>query len=162
MGIKTFQILKYKTRKGETVELGHSRRRLCCRWKPAYSATMSRSNFILNGSIPNSFVGRAQVGGVQITKTMEVIPDKYVLDFKVVALGGDDERFTGLATALTEDVEPESKLSFLNPRRQKQEFFIDTAESKDRVVFGKDDVQKTWSKVAHGLGWLPIFHPSRG
>lgn len=145
MGMRTFQILKYKTRSGDTVELGHPEDNLL----PLETRLLGHTEpleFQIEKVNSNLFIGRAQVGNVHITKTMEVIPDKYVLEFKILATG-IDEHFTGLTTALTEEVEAVNTLSLLHPQQQKQEFFIDTAESKDRVVFSKDDMQKSWSKV---------------
>src|SRR5262249_37568373 len=93
-----------------------------------------------------TYVGRAQVGGVQVTKTMQIDPEKYLFNYKINATGSD-AKFTGLTTTLIEDVEPESQLSALNPRHQMQEFYVDGDQGHDRVHFAKDDVKKNWSKV---------------
>jgi len=144
MGIKAVQVLKYKTRSGQTVELGHGDGLLA--FETRIIGHHEPLDFHIEQSSPNVFVGYAQVGRARIAKTVKIDPEKYVLDYQVVAEGAD-ENFPGLTTALTEDIEPESALSVLNPRRQKQEFFINTAEKKDRTLFGKDDVQKTFSNV---------------
>ncbi|MGZ3723262.1 MAG: membrane protein insertase YidC [Bdellovibrionales bacterium] len=161
MGLKKIEILKYKTRPSaehpattvtiETPDEGN------LPFETRLTGQAAPVNFHVEKVNPNLYVGHASSGGVQITKTIEIDADKYVLNIKVAATGSDP-KFTGLTTALIEDVLPEveregflaklfSDTRILNPRRQKQEFFIDTAEGKDRVLFGKEDVKKSWSKV---------------
>ncbi len=145
MGIKTFRILKYKSRSGEVVELGHPEENML----PLETRLLGRSEglqFQVEQVNPTLFVGRATIGNIHVTKTMEVIPDKYLLNFKVVAEGADD-MFVGLTTAMTEEVEPVASGNLLQPQFAKQEFYIDYADTKDRIAFGKDDVQKSWSRV---------------
>jgi YidC/Oxa1 family membrane protein insertase len=145
MGVRTFQILQYKNRKGETVELGHPEENLL----PLETRLLDSKealDFQIAQSAPNVFVGKAQVGGVTITKTMEINPGKYTIEYKVAAVG-TDEKFRGLTTALTEEIEPVPSGRLLHPQFEKQEFYIDTGDSKDRVMIAKDDVEKSWSKV---------------
>ena len=144
MGVKAFKILKYKTRDGQTVELGHGDGILAIETR--LTGINQSLNFEIERVNENLFVGRAQYGGMNITKTMEIDPVKYVMNYKVMAEGTDD-RFVGLTTVLVEDVEPESELSALNPRRLMQEFFVETTDNSDRVHFGQEDVQKNFSKV---------------
>ena len=143
--MKTFQILQYKNRKGETVELGHPEEKLL----PLETRLLGHEEpleFQIERLNPNLFVGHAQVGAVQITKTMEIDAEKYLINFKVVATGHDD-RFIGLSTALTEEVEPIPTGTLLHPQYQKQEFYVDSVQTHDRIVFGKEDAQKSWSQV---------------
>jgi YidC/Oxa1 family membrane protein insertase len=145
MGVRNFFIRKYKNRKGETVELGHEEQGLL----PLETRLLGHQDaldFQVEQINPNLFVGHATVGNVSITKTVEIDSLKYVLDFKVQASGSDD-RFIGLSTAMTDEIESTPSTASLLPQRQKQEFFVDTAEGKDRVVFAKDNVQKSWNKV---------------
>lgn len=144
MGVKGFKILKYKTRDGNTVELGRGDGLLALETR--LTGVNQPLNFEIERINPNLFVGRAQYGGMSITKSMEIDPSKYVLHYKVIAEGTDD-RFVGLTTVLVEDVEPESELSRLNPRRLMQEFFVETTENRDRVLFHKEDLQKNFNKV---------------
>ena len=145
MGVKGFKILHYKDREGQTVVLGQIgdqaqalETRLLGHPEPL--------DFKVEKINPNLFVGHAHSGGMQITKTMDIDPDKYMLTFKVVA-SGTDEKFLGLTTSLVEELEPAAKKTFLMPQFQKQEFFIETTDSKDRVVFAKEDQQKSWLGV---------------
>jgi YidC/Oxa1 family membrane protein insertase len=155
MGLRNIQVVKFKTRKGEQIVLGHPDDGVL----PYETRLLNHPealNFKIQRESPNVFVGHARVGDVEVTKTIEVIPDRYVLDVKVVA-SGHDSQFTGLSTTLIEDVQPPEEkeggiLAFfrtkiLHPLRQKQEFYIDTAEGKDRVLFAKDDVAKSWKQV---------------
>lgn len=144
MGIKTFKILKYKTREDQIVELGNGHGMLALETR--LTGHTEPLEFQIEKVNPNLFVGRAQSGGIRVTKTIEIVPEKYVLNYKILAEGSDD-RFIGLTTTLIEDIDPDSTLSALNPRRLKQEFYVETAEHKDRILFDKEDVLKAFNKV---------------
>lgn len=145
MGLKDIHVLKYKTRDGQIVTLGTPEEGTLP-LETRLSGQKEALNFNLQKVSDNLYVGKASAGGVVITKSMQIDPEKYVIEYKV-SVAGSDPKFTGLTTTLIEDVEPESQLSALNPRRQKQEFYIDSGDGKDRTVFGKDDVKKAWNKV---------------
>jgi YidC/Oxa1 family membrane protein insertase len=145
MGIKTFRILNYKDRKGDIVELGHPEEKLLS-METGLIGRPESLDFQMEQLNPNLFVGRAQLGDVHVTKTMEVIPEKYLLNFKL-EVKGSDPRFIGITTALTEDVEAKPSGEHFLPQYQKQEFYVDYGDTKERVVFAKDDVQKSWSRV---------------
>lgn len=144
MGLKSIKILKYKDRKGETVEVGKGSKNflpLETRLKGHQEAL----NFEIKQVNPNLFVGHARAGGMTITKTMEIDPDKYLIKFKVTA-SGSDEHFVGLATALSEEVEPKAG-GMMRSYYDVQEFFVETTKTHDRVTFGKSDETKTWDGV---------------
>jgi len=145
MGVKGFQILRYKTHAGQIVEIGHPEEKFA----PLETRLLGRPepiDFKIETINPNLFVGRAQIGSLQITKTMEVHPEKYLIDYKVVASGSDD-RFVGLTTVLTDEVEPIVSHNFLMPQFQKQEFYIRSSETNDRVVFENKNIDKNWGGV---------------
>lgn len=155
MGLKNFHVRKYKDRKGEVVQLGPDQRvtletRLLGHTEPL--------DFTVQKISDNTFVGRARVGTMEITKTLEVIPDNYVIDFKISTKGSDD-RFVGLTTAIADRVEkvehpPGFFQRMLGGRGEIQEFYIVTSDTDDRVQIPEADVQKAWAKVkVASLGW---------
>ncbi len=145
MGLKNFLVRKYKDRAGEFIKLGYPSGNTL----PLETELMGRQaplDFDVRKVNENLFVGRAKVGAMEITKTMEISPDNYVIKFKISTSGRDD-RFIGLTTVLSEEVAEHTGGNFLMPQFEKQEFYIDTADSHDRLVFKKEDLEKSWSKV---------------
>lgn len=145
MGLKSIKVRKYKDRKGEFIEFGHPEQniaaletRLLGRNEPLPFAVEKISDRV--------FVGRASVGKLQITKQMEVDPDKYLIDYKI-SVTGEDPAFIGLSTYLTEEVLPVAGHNLLLPQFEKQEFYVETADTHERVAFAKDDQQKAWNRV---------------
>jgi len=145
MGLRKILVRKYKDRAGETIELGHPAEHSLA-LETRLIGSSEPLDFEVEKVNDHLFVGRARVGEMEITKTMEVVPDTYVLKYKV-ATRGSAERFVGLATVLGDKVQEKSGGSFLLPQFEWQEFYVDTADTHDRVHFEKEDVQKTWSKV---------------
>lgn len=145
MGLKDFMVRQFKDRAGEVIELGH----------PG-DASLALETRLIGANQPidfdiqkvsdNLFVGRARIGEMEITKTMEVVPETYVVKYQI-ATKGSAERFIGLATVLGEEVEEGGGGSFLLPQFARQEFYVDTVESDDRVIFDDSDLQKDWNKV---------------
>ncbi|NJL23941.1 MAG: membrane protein insertase YidC [Calothrix sp. SM1_5_4] len=78
---------------------------------------------------------------------MEIVPEKYLINVRV-ATSGRDDRFVGLTTVLTEEVEEYPSGNFLMPQFEKQEFYVQTTETTERVTITKEDLQqKSWNKV---------------
>lgn len=145
MGLKSIKLNKYKDRKGDVVDFGQPdtqtlslETRLLGRQEPLH--------FSIEKINDTHFVGRASVGTLQIAKTMEIDPDKYLIQYKI-NVTGEDERFIGLTTSLTEEVHPFGESSFLMPLFEKQEFYLNTAETDERLIIDKEDKQASWSKV---------------
>ncbi len=144
MGVRNFKIPQYKDRKGEVIELAHPTSMLALETR--LLGTAEPLPFKIEKISDNHFVGKAQVGGLQITKTMEVIPERYLLNFKV-AVSGTENKFIGLTTAMTDRVEKIEGGSFLLPQFERHEFFVETAETDDRVIFSKEDLQESWNRT---------------
>ncbi len=145
MGVKVINILRFKDRAGATVQLGHPAGEVMS-LETRLLGHIEPLDFQVEKVNPTLFVGRAQVGNVRITKTLEIDADKYSLNFKIVA-SGTDNKFLGLTTTLSEDIEPIVESGFLMPQYQNQEFFVESSDNKDRVVFGKEDDKKNWIGV---------------
>jgi YidC/Oxa1 family membrane protein insertase len=146
MGIKNIRVLKYKDRKGGMIELGHASP---AGDLPLETRLLGRSDsldFQIEKVNERLFVGHAQVGGLRLLKTMEITPENYLLKYKVTA-SGHDSRFVGLVTTLSEEAKATEGGGFLHPQTDTQEFYINTADSHDRITFKKEDVQKSWSRV---------------
>lgn len=145
MGLKDIKLNQYRDRKGEVVDFGQPdtdtlslETRLLGRPDPLY--------FNIEKINDTHFVGRATLGSLQIAKTMEIDPERYLIKYKV-NVTGDDDRFIGLTTSLTEEVHPFGETSFLMPLFAKQEFYLHTAETDERLIIDKEDKQASWSKV---------------
>jgi YidC/Oxa1 family membrane protein insertase len=145
MGLKNFMVRKYKDRAGETIELGHPAEDSLA-LETRLIGVSEPLNFKIEKLNDNTFVGRAKFGGLEVTKTMEVVPETYELKYKI-ATSGSSDRFIGLMTVLGEEVHDISGGNFLMPQFAKQEFYVQTADSHDRVHFDKKDQQKSWNKV---------------
>jgi len=145
MGLKNFMVRKYKDRAGQTIELGHPGTGSLALETRLMGSTEAL-DFKIEKVSDNIYVGRARLGDLEITKTMEVIPSTYVLKYKIATKGAAD-RFIGLSTILGEEVQEVSSGSFLMPQFAHQEFYIDAADGRDRVYFAEEDVQKNWNKV---------------
>lgn len=145
MGVADLKILKFKDRGGDTVVMGHPAGDIL----PLETRLLGRAealDFALEKVNDTLYVGRAKQGALTVTKTLEIVPEKYLLQFKV-ATSGSDPRFVGLTTALTEQVNNPGKKHFLLPQLENQEFYVETADTHSRDVFKKDDEQKSWNKV---------------
>lgn len=145
MGLKNVLLKKYNDRKGQPVTLGHPEPNALA----LETRLLGRSeslDFKIEQINQNMFVGRARLGNLEITKTMEIEPESYKFRYKVSATGNDD-RFIGFSTFLTEEVQPVSSGNFLLPQFEKQEFFIDSGEKRERVIFSDKDLQQGWSKA---------------
>lgn len=145
MGLKNVKVRQYKSRKHETIQLG----RVTGSSAALETGMIGRADslvFAVEKVNENMFVGRAASGGVQVTKTIEIHPTNYSIEVKISASGSDD-RFVGLTTALVEEVELPPSAGLFMPQFEKQEFFIETADTHDRVHVKKDDLTQSWSKV---------------
>lgn len=145
MGIKNLVIKKYTDRNHKVVELG-----LSSEGKSSLQTSLRGASnplqFEIQSSGPNAFVGRAKFGSMEIVKTMEIRPEKYLIVNKVASVGSDD-RFLGIRTQLTEPIHEVKKTGFFAPNNSYQEFFLETADNSERHRFDKDNFSKDWSKV---------------
>jgi YidC/Oxa1 family membrane protein insertase len=145
MGLRNYRIKKFKDRAGETVHLGYSGAN-AHPFETRLLGHQEALDFDIQKINDNMFVGRAQVGGLTVTKSLEVQSDKYLILTKISTEGSDD-RFIGLTTVLSEDVEPPGQSSFLLPQFDLQEFYMNYEDTNERYVFPEEDEQKTWNKV---------------
>lgn len=143
MGLRDVILKRYNDRGGAPVELGHPEpQALALETRPL--GQTEPLSFKIEKINPNMYVGRASLGGVEITKTMEIDPEKYVIRYKISTSGRDD-RFVGLTTFLTEEVQANDKPNLLLPQFAKQEFYVDSGDKRDRVVFAKENIEKAWT-----------------
>ncbi len=146
MGLKNVRVHKFKDRKGGTIELGHPEE-TALSFETRLLGREEILPFTVEKVNDRLFVGRASVGKLQVTKSMEIIPEKYLIDYKV-QVTGEDDRFVGLTTFMTEEVvEAEGGQNFLMPQFEKQEFYIGASDTDERVLIDKEDTQKSWSRV---------------
>lgn len=140
MGIKNIDIKKYKTRDNKPVVLGLVK-----------TDFPFATNFVDNGApvefqiekaAPDTFVGRATVGGMQIEKTMKVVGAKYALE-TLVKVSGNLEGFKGLSTTLSDTLMPEQQGGFLNSNAAEYQdwFLLHDGKKTRKVISPKDGVQ---------------------
>ncbi|HMN66948.1 MAG TPA: membrane protein insertase YidC [Bdellovibrionales bacterium] len=155
MGIANVTLNKYKDREGKLIEIGHAEGEL----RPLQTRLRGQPqplDFKVERINENMFVGRARVGTMEITKSVEIDPVKYLITTKITSSGADD-RFVGLTTVLTDRLHDHPKASFFLPNTTYQEFYVETAETHDRYIFEKTDVEKEWSKVRIASIGSPFF-----
>lgn len=146
MGLKDVHILSYKDRVGQVIQVAKPTPDSAIPFQTQLLGQNEGLFFKIEKVNDNMFVGRAQVGGVQITKTLEIDPAKYLLDFKIAATGADD-KFIGLTNVLSDEAhKPKDAITHL-PQYQLQELFIESADKTERSKFTDADVQQTWSRV---------------
>jgi YidC/Oxa1 family membrane protein insertase len=143
MGIKNVKLLQYTNRKGETVEFSQNKPPLT--FETRVRGAFEPLDFKIEKVSDTEWVGHAQSGAVAITKTLVINPSKYAFDVRVT-VQGQDAKFGGLTTFLSDEIEPQKGGSFLNRSQfDRQEAFVDTTEShNNHLYFGTDVVDKTW------------------
>lgn len=145
MGIKNLKLLQYTNRKGETVEFSQSKPPLS--FETRLKGASEPLDFAIEKVSDNVWVGQAKVGGLTVKKTIEINPAKYSFDVKI-ATQGQDSKFIGLSTYLSDEVEPQKGGSFLNRSQyDRQEAFVDTVSShNNHIYFTADVVDKSWTE----------------
>ena len=145
MGLRQLKLNQYKDRAGATVQMGL----IAGGASPLETRLLGHDqplDFTVEKVGDRRFVGHAKVGDIEVTKTLEVVPEKYLLRYHV-GVRGRAAGFLGLTTFLAEELETEKRASGVFPQLDKQEFYVETVETHDRQAFAKDDVTKSWSKV---------------
>jgi YidC/Oxa1 family membrane protein insertase len=140
MGLKNYQLNKYKNRKGIIINYGPIsllETRLLGRQEPLI--------FKVDRVNDKMFVGHARVGSMEVTKSMELGPTPFSIRYKVLVTGPDD-RFVGLSTVLPEEASEPHK-GFFAPPGENEEMYVKTSETHDRIHFAKDNIDKSWSNV---------------
>ena len=145
MGLRRLQLGKYKDRAGEIVQIGQSTESTLPFETRLIGATEALA-FAVEKVGDHRFVGQARVGDLEITKALEIVPDKYLIKTRI-SVKGQAKGFVGLTTILTEDVESPKRKADVLPQLDRQEMYVDTVESHDRVAFPTADLDKQWSRV---------------
>jgi YidC/Oxa1 family membrane protein insertase len=145
MGLKNIRVRQFNDRQGEPIELGHPEEGVLS-FETRLLGSTEPLIFALEKVNDNHYVGRATLGKLKIAKTIEIRPEEYVIDYKV-QVTGEDGRFVGLTTFLTEKVDLPESQSFLMPQFQVQEFYVKTADTDERFTFSTDDATKSWTRV---------------
>ena len=133
MGLRNLKLNQYTDRAGQVVQMGQ----LAGTTLPLETRLLGRDealDFAVEKVGDNRFVGQASFAGLAITKSVEVVPDQYLLRYHV-SVKGRAPGFLGLSTFLTEELETPARGSSILPHLDKQEFFVDTVETHDRVAF---------------------------
>lgn len=142
MSLKNYELKNFKDREGKVVSFGPEgllETRLLGRPEPLV--------FKIDRVNEAQLVGRARIGSMEIVKTIEINTGSYSLRYKV-SVNNPDDRFIGLTTVLPDEATspPKGGLSFLS-HADIEEMFILNKDSEERVHFGSDDVEKSWTNV---------------
>lgn len=95
MGLKNVVLRKYKDRAGESIELGHPHEDSLA-METRLTGVNEHLDFDVRKVNDNMFVGRARFGAMEITKTLEIVPNSYVMNYKI-ATKGEEPRFSASA-----------------------------------------------------------------
>ena len=144
MGVSNLKLLQYKNRKGDAVEFSRPQPPLS--FETRLIGSRDSLDFAVEKISDRVWVGHAQVGALNITKTIEVDPAKYAFDVKI-NVQGQDPAFIGLMTSLSDVVEAQSGGNFLTRSQfDRPEAFIDTTTShNNHLYFSSDPVDQGWS-----------------
>lgn len=142
MGLKNYQLNKFKDRAGKVISYGPV--------NILETKLLGRAEqliFEVTKVNDKQFIGRAKLGEMVVTKVMELGPTPYSINFKVSVVQ-PDKIFLGLTTYLPQEVTApiSGAFSFLT-HAEYQELFVTSKDSSERVHFGKEDVSQSWSNV---------------
>jgi YidC/Oxa1 family membrane protein insertase len=108
------------------------------------------------------YLGRAQANGLTVTKALILDPVHYRIDTKVDVTGASTQ-FMGLTTYLIDPLLEGGGGSFLAPQVERQDIFIQSAETSERLYLKHEDTQSLdLSRVEVVALGTHYFHPSVG
>ena len=135
MGIKNIDLKKYKTREEQPIVLAKVDQHL------PFSSYSLLDNQALAFNIEqldsNTFRGRAQVGGVEVVKTIKVHPETYSFEVEI-DVPNLNENFKGLVTYVSDMLVEQKKAGFLAPPIEKQEIFYLHEGTQNRQILAAD------------------------
>ncbi|NCN95645.1 MAG: membrane protein insertase YidC [Bdellovibrionales bacterium] len=145
MGIQNIRLKKYTDRGGETIRLGAPE---------ATQETFSTRFLGVNKEIPfelsmvdeRTFLGRAKWGNLEIVKKIEVVASRYQLKTDIQVIGSNPS-FIGISTSLLEEIVPVKGASFFTPQMERQDFFVESGDSSERVHIAEEDDMKTYANT---------------
>jgi YidC/Oxa1 family membrane protein insertase len=148
MGLRDIKIKKYKTRTNEPIILGAVKGDY-----PFATAVIGSAlpvDFQIERTSPDTFVGHATVGVLQIEKTMKLQPATYSID-TTVKVTGQMEGFQGVVTTMSEPYfvpEQQTGLFGSSSSTEHQDWFVRHDNTKVRkVVQTKDGVHISENNV---------------
>ena len=136
MGLKDINVKAHKTRDGKPVILGAVTKNYP--FGTHFPGGDKPVDFAIEKKDATTFVGRADVGGVQYEKTMKVNSAQFTVDVDVKMSAANPMVF-GSATALSDVVLDTPGPSMFNPSYDFQEWFVRHENTKDRTVIMKAD-----------------------
>jgi YidC/Oxa1 family membrane protein insertase len=136
MGLKNIKIDAYKSRSGEPIVLGT----VSSSHPFSTSLVGSRSpiQFAVEKTAPDTFVGRANVSGMEIVKTMKVNAASYSIDTEV-NVNGIGGSFDGIVTTLNDVLQEPVSGSLFAPSYDHQDWFLSHAGTTTRQIIYKSE-----------------------
>ncbi len=146
MGLHDINVKKFQTRTNGEILLGG------VRGDYPFATHLVGSdqalNFVIEHPEANLFVGHASADGFNIEKTMRIDPSNYAID-TTIHVTGDLERFKGLTTSLSEQVQtPETTGFFGSSSREVQDWFLRHDGKKTRVAIQTKDAAESNVTIA--------------
>jgi YidC/Oxa1 family membrane protein insertase len=141
MGLRDINIKKFRTRTNEPILLGAVKGDYP--FATSLIGITQPLDFQVERTAPDTFVGHATVGALQIEKTLKLQPATYSIDTTIKVTGSMDG-FQGVITTLSEPLftpEQQTGLFGSSSSSEHQDWFIRHDNTKDRkVVQAKDTV----------------------
>lgn len=133
MGLRNVEIKGYQTREGKPISLSEG--------VDSFSTYLAGADkpveFMIERVADDKFVGRADVGGLKIQKTITVDSSKYTLD-TVVEVSGATASFAGLTTRVGEKYADHTAGSFLTPNYDYQGWVVLNEEETTREMLNRE------------------------
>ncbi len=143
MGLSNINVKKFKTRANEPVILG------AVKSNYPFSTSLLDSpqaiDFAIEKTDPNTFIGRANVNGLQIEKTLRVNAANYAVESEI-AVVGQMEAFRGFVTEVSEPLVTVESGGFLSSTPEHQDWFLLHEGTKTRKVINAKEATQIGEK----------------
>lgn len=136
MGLKQIDIKGYQTRENKPILLGQVEGNYP--FSTRLNGTEVPIDFTIEKVAEDTFVGRANVNGFEIEKTMKVNSATYSIETVVKAKGVNSTAFTGVSTVVNDVLRPKPQGSLLSGRTDHQDLFINHDGKKTRHIIDSD------------------------
>jgi YidC/Oxa1 family membrane protein insertase len=136
MGLKNISVEAYKSRSGDPIVLGTVGQ--AYPFSTSLAGSSAPIQFAIEKTAPNTFVGTANVSGMEITKTMKVNSANYTIDTEV-NVTGIGSGFTGVVTTLNDTLQEPLSGSLFAPSYDYQDWFLSHAGTTTREIIYKTD-----------------------
>ncbi len=136
MGLKNIDIKTYKTREEKPVILGDVSERLP--FATALAATDTLVDFQIEKTAPDTFVGHANIQGLEVTKTLTFDAAHFKFS-TVIEVKNPPADFKGLTTYLSGQLPDVPKAGFMSRSYDNEEFYLRHDNTKTRSIVTRQE-----------------------